>query len=326
MSYLRRRAFITLLGAAAWPVAARAQPSGVARIGFLSPTSPSSIADRMESLRAGFRDLGYVEGRTLLIEFRWADGHYDRLASLAADLVRLNVDVIVTHTTPGVVAAQRATSTIPIVMAATGDALASGLIVSLARPGGNVTGSTFLGPDVNAKRLEIIRDALPHARAVGALLNPDNAASGPVFQAMKRSSEALGVSLKRYDFRGLSDLERAFTAMADDHIQAVVTNEDVVIGASVKAIADRALKHRIAAVAGRDLVRAGGLLGYTVDIPELFRRSALFVDKLLRGTKVDELPVELPTKFELVLNLKTARALGLEVSPTLLARADEVIE
>jgi putative ABC transport system substrate-binding protein len=284
------------------------------------------MADRIESLRAGFRDLGYVEGQTLVIEFRWAEGNYGRLAALAADLVRLNVDVIVTHTTPGVLAAQRATAKIPIVMAASGDALASGLISSLARPGGNVTGSTFLSTDLNAKRLEILRDALPRAAMVGALLNPDNAVSGPVFQAMERASTALGVSLQRYDFRGVSDLEGAFKAMSDDRIQAVVTNEDVVIGANVKPIADRALKHRIAAVAGRDLVRAGGLLGYTVDLPELFRRAALFVDKLLRGTKVNELPVELPTKFELLLNLKTAKALGLELPPTLLARADEVIE
>jgi len=334
---MKRRVFIAGLGsAAAWPLVARAQeamrPRGaqgqvqIARIGFLGTTFPSAMSHRIESLRAGLRDLGYVEGQNIFIDFRWAEGKYDRLPELAAELVRLKVDVLVTHSTPGTLAAKQATKTIPIVMAVSGDAVATGLVASLARPGGNITGSTFFGPELHGKRIELLKEALPRIAQVAILLNAENPASAPSFQVAERTASSLKVKVQKFEVREPSEFKGAFAAMVKRRIDAVVTSEEGMIVANVKAIADLAVKSQLPSIAGIDLVEAGGLMGYAVNQPELYRRAAVFVAKILTGAKPADLPIEQATKFELTINLKTAKALDLRIPPTLLARANEVIE
>jgi ABC-type uncharacterized transport system substrate-binding protein len=324
---MRRREFIQLLlgAAAAQPIAARAQAPKRARIGVLAVLTQSAMTSRIEAMRAGLRDLGYHEGQDLVLQLRWAEGKYERLDGLAAELVSLGSDVIVTHTTPGTLAVKRATTTIPIVTI-TGDALATGLITNLAHPGGNITGSTFLGSDLATKRLEIIKDAMPNVTRVGVLLNPDNATSKLIMQSLERASVALGMTVRGYDIREPSDLERAFAVMAGDATHAAITNEDGVILANLGILVGHALRQKIVAIGGDELVTAGGVIGYSPDLPSLFYRAALFIDKLLKGAKAADLPVEIPTKFRLAVNLKTAAALGIDLSPSLVARADEVIE
>jgi putative tryptophan/tyrosine transport system substrate-binding protein len=324
-----RREFITLLGGAAvgWPLAARAQaPAKVFRLGFLGPASPSATAPWVDALRAGLDDLGYHEGKNILFEFRWAEGNDDRLPDLAVDLARLNVDVLVTYGTPGTRAAKQATTTIPIVMAVSGDAVATGLIVSLARPGTNITGSTIFNPELCSKRLELLKEALPHTRRVAILLNPDNPVSGPNLQAAELTARSLGLELQQFEVRASNEIASAFSEMASTPIDAVSIFEDAVLFANTRSIADHASAQRLPSIGYLDLAVAGGLVAYGVNLTDIFRHAAVFVDKILRGAKPSQLPVEQPTRFKLVLNLKTAKALGLEVPPTLLARADEVIE
>jgi putative ABC transport system substrate-binding protein len=325
---VKRRDFITLLGgAAAWPLVARAQqPVNAPRLGFLGPASASATAGWVEALRAGLRDLGYQDGRNIVFEFRWAEGNDDRLPKLAADLVGLKVDVLVTYGTPGTRAAKEATTTIPIVMAVSGDAVATGLIPSLARPGANLTGSTIFNPELCAKRLELLKEALPHTKRVAILLNPDNPVSGPNLQAAERTAAPLGLQLQKFEARGSNEIESAFLAMAGSPVDAVAIFEDAIFFANTKSIAQNALAQRLPSIGYLDLADAGGLMAYGVNFPETFRRAAVFVDKILKGTKPSELPVEQPTRFKLMLNLKSAKALRLEFPPTLLARADEVIE
>ena len=326
---MKRRDFITLLGgaAAAWPFAARAQqPAGVARIGILGLASAAAVAPYVNAVRAGLRDLGYIEGKNLIIEYRFGDDKYDRLPGLAAQLVHLNVDVLVTFAAPGTQAAKSATVTIPIVMAVTADAVGTGLIASLAHPGGNVTGTTVLNPELMAKRLELLKEIAPPMTQAAVLLNPDNAANGPVRQAMEMTAKALQVELQPFELQGSSELESVFAAMADRKIDALVVHDDQVLIGNAKAIATFAEKQKLPSCGFLEYAAAGGLSAYGVNFVELCRRAAYFVDKILKGTKPADLPVEQPTKFELTINLKTARALGLELPPTLLARADEVIE
>jgi putative tryptophan/tyrosine transport system substrate-binding protein len=326
---MRRREFIALFAGtlATWSLAARAQQAvKIARIGFLGAASASGFANRVEVLRAGLRDLGYVEGKNIVIEFRWADGKYDRLPELAVELARLKLDVLLTHGAPGTLAAKAATTTIPIVMVVAGDAVATGLVASLARPGGNVTGSTFFNPELMAKRLEVLKEAIPRITQIAALLNPDNSVSAPSLQAMATAAQSLKAHLLRFDVREPNQFENAFTAMAKRGINAVVVHEDAMFLANDKPIADLAAKKRIPSIGSKEFAEAGGLIGYGVNLVELYRRAAVFVDKILKGARPTDLPVEQPTKFEFVVNLKTARALGLNVPPSLLARADEVIE
>jgi ABC-type uncharacterized transport system substrate-binding protein len=325
---IRRREFITLLGgsAVAWPLAAHGQQSKVFRIGFLGPASASATAPWVDALRAGLRDLGYREGKNVRFEFRWAEGNDDRLPDLAADLIHLDVDVLVTYGTPGTRAARQATTAIPIVMAVSGDAVATGLIVSLARPGANITGSTIFNPELCAKRLELLKEALPRTRRVAILLNPDNPVSGPNFQAAELTARSLGLELQQFEVRASNEIKSAFSEMASTPIDAVSIFEDAVLFANTRSIADHASAQRLPSIGYLDLAEAGGLIAYGVNFPDIFRHAAVFVDKILRGATPSQLPVEQPTKFKLVLNLKTAKALGLEVPPMLLARADEVIE
>ncbi len=324
-----RRAFLASAGGAllASPLAALAQqPGKVPRIGLLNVASASASANDVEALRAGLRDLGYVEGRNIVIEFRWAEGKYDRLPDLAAELVRLKLDILVTPGTLATLAAKRVTATIPIVMFNTGDAVATGLVASLAQPGGNITGSTILSPELMAKRLELLKEALPRTRRVAVLLNPNNPAQGLSFQAMETTSRSLKMELQRLDVREAGEIESAFSAMAKQRVDAVAIPVDTVFNVNGRAIADLAAKLRLPSAGPREFAAAGGLIGYGVNRLDGWRHAAYFVDKILKGAKPADLPVEQPTKFELVINMKAAKALGLTIPPALLVRADQVIQ
>jgi putative ABC transport system substrate-binding protein len=325
---MKRREFITLVaGAAAWPMAARAQPSSkVYRIGYVSPLEANSLPKRLDAFRAGLRDLGYEEGRNIVIEYRWAEEHYDRLPALFAEVVRLNVDVIVTHGTPGALAAKQATNTIPIVMAAIADAEASGVVASLARPGGNVTGLTIFVPELAAKRLELLKETMPNLTDVGVLLNAINPANEPILPAIRRTAEPLKLKLHQFGVREPAEFEAAFAEMAAKRVGALAMIEDATLLANAPALAQIALQHRLPSSGWPDYAVAGGLLSYGINFPDMFRRAATFVDKILKGTKPTDLPVERAMKFETIVNLKTARAIGIELPTSILMRADEVIE
>jgi putative ABC transport system substrate-binding protein len=327
---LRRREFITLLGGAAvaWPLAARGQqPSTkIFQVGFLGLPTANSLPKRPEAFRAGLRDLGYREGQDFVIEYRWADGKYDQLPALLADLVRLKVDVILTHGTPGVLAAKRATTTIPIVMAVVGDALGSGLVSSLARPGGNVTGLTFFNPELAAKRLELLKETLPGLTDVGLLLNLANPVNESILPQMNGVARPLKLELHQFDVRAPTEFEGAFAAMAAKRVGAFVVIDDAMLISNAPAVAALALKQRLPSCGWPDFAIDGGLMAYGVDFPDMFRRAATFVDKILKGAKPGDLPIERSTKFEIIVNLKTAKALGLTIPYNLLARANEVIE
>ena len=323
---MQRREFITLVGgaAAAWPLAARAQQPAMPVIGFLGSLSAPDF--RIEALRAGLHDLGYVQGKNIAIELRWAEGNYDRLPTLVADLIRLKVDVIVTHGTPGALAAKQATTTIPIVLGAVGDPLASGVVTSLARPGGNVTGLTFFNPEIAAKRLELLKEALPGLTDVGILLNSANPANDPTLPQMRSVARHLKLELHQFDARAPADFEGAFAAMVTRRVGAFVVVEDPMLISNVPTVAALALQQRLPSCAWPDFAIAGGLMAYGVDFPDMFRRAATLVDKILKGAKPGDLPIERATKFEIIVNLKTAKALGLSIPYNLLVRANEVIE
>jgi putative ABC transport system substrate-binding protein len=326
---MKRRHFIKLVGgmAMACPFVLHAQPlARVARIGFLGSASASGSAKSVEALRTGLRDLGYVEGKNIVIEFRWAEGRYDRLSALVTDLIRLKVDLIVTHGTPGTRAAKKATSTIPIVMAISGDAIATGLVTSLARPEANVTGSTFFIPQLNAKRLELVKEVCPYVARVAALSNPNNPVSKPIIPAMQAAATPLKLDFDIAEAQGPGEFDRAFASMAKRGVDAVVITEDGEFAASFGAIAALALANKLASIGAQEYAKAGGLIGYGVDLLGLYRRAAYFIDKILKGSRPADLPIEQPTRFELVINIKTAKTLGLEIAPAMLARADEAIE
>ena len=329
---MNRRAFITLLGnAAAWPLAAQAQQSRqstgrVPRIGFLGSATAVGSAKAIDMLRMGLREFGYVEGQNIVIEFRWAEERYDRLPQLVRELIATRVDLLITHGTPGTRAARQASSTIPIVMAISGDAVATGLVSSLARPEANVTGSTFFLPELNAKRLEVLKEAYPSVSHPTALSNPDNPVSRPIIPAMQSAATALSLTLGVARVQGPSEFGRAFAAMAGSHADSIVVTEDGEFAPNFRIIAALALQNRLPSIGAKEFGEAGGLIGYGANILALYRRAAYFVDRILKGAKPADLPVEQPTRFELVVNLRTAKMLGLEIPPPLLAIADEVIE
>jgi putative tryptophan/tyrosine transport system substrate-binding protein len=324
----RRRFLLTsLAGALGAPLGAEAQKTGrVYRLGFLGSISPSGYAKQIEAFRGGLRDLGYVEGQNLVIEFRWAHGRYESLPAFAAELVRLKPDVLVTHGVPGTLAAKRATDTIPIVVGVVGEAVAIGAVEGLARPGGNITGSSFFVPELNAKRLEVLKEALPRLSRVGVLLNRDNPVNMAVIQAMEATAQALKLQLQPVEARDPADLENAVAAFVKGHAGAIVVQDDAMLFAQVKRIADLAKRHQLPTIGFVDYATSGGLLAFGVSFPVLWRRAASFVDRILRGARPADLPIEQPTKFELVINLKTAKALGLTIPPSVLLRADQVIE
>ncbi len=312
--------FITL------PASQAQQPGRMYRIGYLSATTPSAQAGSVEAFRQGLRDHGYVEGTNLVIEYRWAEGKYDQLPGLAADLVRLKVDLIVTHGTPGSLAAKQATATIPIVMTVSGDAVETGIVASIARPGANITGSTFFFPDLNAKRVELLTEALPGGRRVAALVNPANPAHAVALKAMELMAKTLKVDFQVAEVRGPQDFSGVFLAMAKGRVDGVAVLDDPMLIANAREIADLALKNRLPTIGFRELADAGGLMAYAVNFTEFWRRAATFVDKILKGADPGELPIEQATKFELVIKRKTANALGLSIPPSLLLRADHVID
>jgi putative ABC transport system substrate-binding protein len=323
-----RRKLLVALGASvlAAPQVSFAQQKGkVWRIGFLGTSSASGLAGRVEALRAGLRDLGYVEGKNLVIEFRWAEEKYERLPQLAADLVRLKVDVIVTHSV-GTGVAKAATTTIPIVMAVSADPVALGLVASLARPGGNVTGMTGINSEVIAKRLELLKDAFPRTRQVAVLFNLDNPAAILVLRAMEATATSNKLELQQFGVRGPGEFDSAFAAMAKRRVDAVVIGNDPVLATNAGAIAKLAAKMRLPSVGPIELAEAGGLMAYGVNSLETFGRAAYFVDRIFKGAKPADLPVEQAMRFETVLNQKTAKALGIQFPQAVLARADRVIE
>ena len=323
-----RRVFLVAVagGLAAMPLAARAQPQKIARVGFLGTASAAGMANRVEALRAGLGEYGDVEGKNLVIEFRWAEGNYDRLPDLAAELVRLKVDVLVTSGAPGTLAAKRATSTIPIVMAVTGAAVAAGLVASLARPGGNVTGSTVFGPEHNVKRLDLLKTGIPRLGKVAFLFNPDNPTSVTENKEIESAARSMKLEVSYFAARKSGEFDVAFNAMAKRQAGAVVVTDDAMLNSNSKRIAEIAGQKRLPSAGNTDLAEAGGLIGYGVNVSAMFRRAAYFVDKILKGAKPADLPVERATKFDLVINLKTAKALGLTMPPSLLGRADQVIQ
>jgi len=328
MVEMNRRAFILALGGGvSLPCpAAQAQQGRLARIGFLGLDSEAGHAPRVAALRGGLRDLGWVEGKNLQIEFRWADSNYDRLPVLLDELVRLKVDVLATHTVTGALAAKRATATIPIVITAAADLLALGIVQSLSRPGGNLTGLSFFNAELMAKRLELMKEAIPALTRAAVLLNPDVAANPLIRQEIEPTAKALSVELHILEARPPGDLERAFAAMADRRIEAVVVHEEPALAANTGMIADLAAAQRIALSGDERVARAGGIIGYGVNLPDTDYRAAALIDKILKGAKAGDLPIERSSKFTVVVNLKAAKAIGLTLPTSILLRADEVIE
>ena len=326
----RRRFLLTALaGVLATPLAAEAQqPYKMARVGYLEFGSAAPGTPHLEAFRRGLRELGWLEGQNIATEVRYAEGRQDRLAEFAADLVRLKVDVIFASATPAALAAKQATTTIPIVIGFVADPVGSGLVPRLARPGGNITGWTHLaGLELNAKRLEILKEAIPEAARIGALWNPANPIHEPSLRVIEAAAQRLKVQLHPKGVQDPHELEGAFSAMAQERLQGLTVPPDGMFLVHRARIIELAAKHRIPTMYGvRELAQAGGLMAYGVNLPEMYRHGALFVDRILRGAKPGNLPVERPTKFELMINLKTAKALGLTIPPSLLLRADQIIE
>jgi len=323
---IKRRAFISLLGGAAvtWPRAARAQQSKkIPRIGVLWPNPPATF----EAMRQGLKDFGYVEGQNVAFEFRWAEGKLDQLPELAADLVRLQVDVIVTLAPQATLAAKHATQTIPIVFVAMGDPLASGVVASLARPGANLTGTTRMISEMSAKHVELIKEAVPSLAKLAVLWNPTNSSHAPALQAVHAAGRALSLQMQPLEVRTAAELDGTFDVIVRERADGVLFVADPVFFIALKRMADFVTSSRLPAIANfTEFPKLGGLIGYAPSIPDEFRHAASHIDKILKGARPADLPVEQPTRFQLVINLKAAKALGLELPPMLLARADEVIE
>jgi ABC-type uncharacterized transport system substrate-binding protein len=329
VSGIRRREFILLGGiaVAAWPLAARAQQAAKTyRIALLS-AGPFAVAAGYAVFFDALREFGWIEGKNLAVEWRSAENRPERLPELAAELTRLNMDVIVAIGTLAPLAAKQATTTIPIVMANAGDPLASGLVASLSRPAGNVTGLSLMAPDLGGKRLELLKELLPRVVRVGVLWNAVNPYSALVVKETESAGQTLGIQIQSLGLRVPDDFGGAFEALIAQRPDALITVEDPLTVSNRKRVVDFAAGQRVPALYGlREFAAAGGLMSYGASLADLYRRAAGYVDKILRGAKPSDLPVQQPTKFELVINLKTAKALGLTVPLTLLARADEVIE
>jgi putative ABC transport system substrate-binding protein len=327
-----RRTFIGSLtgGLLAAPLAAEAQQAAsLPRIGFLgtsSPSDPRAVRLVLVACRQGLRELGYVEGQNIAIEFRWAEGKYDRLPGLAAELVRLKVNVLVAGTQAAIQAAKHATETIPIVMVAS-DPVAAGFVGSLARPGGNITGVSMMSAEVIGKQFEMLKEVVPKVSRVALLGNPTNPGNSQWVRHAQDAGRALGVRLQLLEARDPSEIDNAFTEMTREQAGAVVILNDTMLSDNRIRIADHAVRLRLPTVFGlSEYAEVGGLLVYEANRADRWRRAATYVDKILKGAKPGELPIEQPTKFELAINLKTAKALGLAIPPSLLLRADQVIE
>ena len=322
-----RRAIVALIAlGSAW--ASLAQTTGkVYRVGFLVPRSSANFTNRIEAFKSGMRELGYVEGKNLEIEWRFADGDYERLPSLAGELVRSKVDVLVVDSTPGVKVAHAATATIPIVMISVGDPVASGFVKSLSRPGGNITGLSNVVADVSSKYVELLREAMPGLARIAVLVNPDNLTHPKIASQVQSAAKSMGMRASTIPARTPAEIDAAFTAARKDGAGALVVLGDPFFGQQARQLAELTLKHRVPTLTtNRTLAEAGGLMSYGQDLVEHYRRAATYVDKVLKGAKPSDLPVEQSTKIELVVNLKTAKALGIVIPPPLLLRADDVIQ
>jgi putative ABC transport system substrate-binding protein len=318
----RRESLLALL-ALAWPLAARAQraPAKMPRIGIIDNTL------MWGAFRQGLRELGYVEGRNIAFEYREAEGVPERLAQAAAELARVPVDVIAVFGTPASRAAKQATATVPIVAISVGDPVRAGIVASLARPGGNITGNTILGPDISPKRLQLIKEVIPSVVRVAFLWNPDNASNVAILEELQLAAPKLRMKALSVPVRNATDFDGAFAAMMKERPQALLMTNDPLHQRHIGRIVDFLMKHRLPGIfQTRENVVAGGFMSYGASLPELFRSGALYVHKILQGTKPADLPVEQPRIFELVINLKTAKALGITVPQSMLMRADEVIE
>ncbi len=326
---IQRRDFITMLGgiATTLPIVANAQtPAKVPRIGYLASSGPAMSSRMLAALRRGLSDLGYIDGRTIAVEIRQAEGRNERMSELAAELIDLKVDVLVATTSPAVLAFKRATATIPIVMVAS-DPVGLGLVASLARPGGNITGLSYFNEAIIAKRLQLLQDLVPGLAKVAVLRNPDVAVHATYWQETEAAARKLGVTLQPLDIRGPDDFEAAFAAATRGNAQALIAFDDGLTATHRPRIAALAASSRLPAMYGlREFPDDGGLISYGPSYVDLLRRVATYVDKIIKGAKPADLPVEQPTKFELVINRKAANALGLAVPATLLAQADDVIE
>jgi len=324
-----RRHFLTLLGgaAAAWPLAARAQrPGKLPTIGFLVPGTPSSHGQWVAAFVQRLRELGWIDGRTVAVEYRWAEGRYERFAEIAAELVQRKVDVIVTASTAAVLAAKQATSVLPIVFAAAGDPVGTGLVAGLARPGGNVTGLSLQQTETVGKRLELLREVVPGLGRLAILANVGSPAAVLDMREVQATARTLGLDITTLEIRRGEEIVSAFEAL-NGHAQALYIVVDPLVGTHQFRINTLVLAARLPTMhTQRQSVEVGGLMSYGPNFPDLFRRAGDYVDKVLRGAKPADLPVEQPTKFDLIINLTTAKALGLTIPPTLLARADELIE
>ena len=316
------------LGLLAMPVAAAAQqPAKVHRIGFLSQGSSSGFRHFWEAFRQGLRELGYVEGRNIALESRWAEGRFERLPDLAAELARLKVDVILAGGTPSALAAKNATRTIPIVMVNVADPVRAGLVASLARPGGNITGPTLLNPELSAKRVELLKEVVPKVSRVAAFMNPASPATPVLWEETQRAAEALGVQLQPLEVRGPNEYEGAFGAATRGRAGGLLFLDDAVMLANRTRIVTLAARSSLPGMYGfREFVDVGGLMSYGANASNSYGRAATYVDKILKGAKPADLPVEQPTRFELVINMKTAKALGLTIPQTVLIRAEHVIQ
>jgi putative ABC transport system substrate-binding protein len=325
---MKRREFITFLGGAAalplTPRAARAQKP-MPLIGFLGGADPVGYKPQIDALRLGLADHGYVEGRTIAIEYRWAEGKYERLPALAAELVARKVAIIVTQGTPAALAAKRATATIPIVMAIVGNPVETGIVPSLARPGGNITGSSFFYAELNAKRLELMKELMPKLSRAGVLINPDNPAMGSILRATEPIAKAANVTAQTVGVRRIEELEATIERVRSQ-IEALIVVDDGLIIANARRVAEFAIKFRLPSLGFREYCEAGGLAAYGVDFPHIWRGAGALVDKILNGRKPADLPIEQAARFEFVINLKTAKVLGFDVSPAMSARANQVIE
>jgi putative ABC transport system substrate-binding protein len=326
---MRRREFITLLGAAAasWPLAARAQQPAMPVIGYLDGGSLGTSAHIVAAFRKGLSETGYVEGRNVVVEYHWAEGNYDRLPVLAPDLARRQVAVIVAMGAPVAVAAKAATATIPIVFGSGVDPVQAGLVASLSRPGGNVTGVTSMNAEIEAKRLGLLLELLPKATRLAVLINPNNPIAEATVKDAQASAAAIGRQLEILAASTNREIDAAFASLVQKRANALLIGPDVFFTNRRVQLATLTVRHGIPAVyAFREFAEAGGLMSYGVDLRDGWRRTATFVDKILKGAKPGDLPIEFPTKLRLLINLTAAKALGLDVPPTLLARADEVIE
>jgi putative tryptophan/tyrosine transport system substrate-binding protein len=319
--------FATILSwAIVHPVEAQ-QPKKVPRIGFIATASPSTISARIEAFRQGLRELGYVEGKSIVIEWRSAEGKFDRLSALAAELVRLKVDVIVTAAPLPTRAAKEATATIPIIMAFDDDPVGNGFVASLARPGGNITGLSSQSAEISGKRLELLKEVVPRLSRVAVFGDSTTPGNAQALREVELAAMAFGVQLQYLDVQNPKDIENAFRAASNGRAGAVLVLQSAVLISQRTQIVELAAKSRLPATYIRpEYVEDGGLMTYGVNITDLFRRAATYVDKILKGAKPADLPVEQPTKFELVVNLQAAKEIGLTISPNILARADRVIK